>query len=52
MQDPSAASREHPFEGMADGAEWFEALELDDTTRARIPRESAIALLNLSPPGT
>lgn len=38
---------DYPFETMADGAEWFDALDLDDATRARLAHQNARKLLRL-----
>src|SRR4051794_3806499 len=38
---------DHPFEDVADGAEWFDALSLDDDVRAAIVSGNAARLLGL-----
>jgi gamma-resorcylate decarboxylase len=40
---------DHPFEDVADGADWFDAVELDDDVRAKIARENAERLLQIAP---
>jgi gamma-resorcylate decarboxylase len=36
---------DYPFEEMSDGAQWFDALELDRRTHAKLARENALELL-------
>jgi len=38
----------HPFEDVADGADWFDALELEPGVREQIARGSAERLLSLA----
>jgi predicted TIM-barrel fold metal-dependent hydrolase len=38
---------DHPFEDVADGADWFDALSLDDDVRSRIAHGNASRLLGL-----
>ena len=39
---------DHPFEDVADGADWFDALELDAAVREQIARGNAERLLSLA----
>src|SRR3954452_2412029 len=39
---------DHPFEDVADGADWFDALDLDDDVRSKIAAGNAQRLLQLS----
>jgi len=39
---------DHPFEDVADGADWFEELELDPTVREQIASRNAARLLQLA----
>src|SRR4051794_13901481 len=39
---------DHPFEDVADGADWFDALDLDDDVRSKIASGNAQRLLQLS----
>jgi 2,3-dihydroxybenzoate decarboxylase len=43
-------SADYPFERMADGAEWFDALEISDADRLKIGRTNAMSLLRLGDP--
>jgi predicted TIM-barrel fold metal-dependent hydrolase len=38
---------DHPFEDVADGAEWFDALAIDDDVRSRIAHGNGRRLLGL-----
>jgi predicted TIM-barrel fold metal-dependent hydrolase len=38
---------DHPFEDIANAAEWFDALDLDDDVRERIAHRNAARLLGL-----
>ena len=42
---------DHPFEDIADAAEWFDALDLDDDVRERIASRNAARLLGLGETG-
>src|SRR3954466_12328564 len=39
---------DHPFEDVAEGAEWFDALDLDDDVRSKIAHANAQRLLQLA----
>src|SRR3954470_4891261 len=39
---------DHPFEDVADGADWFDALEIGDDVRAKIARGNAERLLQIA----
>jgi predicted TIM-barrel fold metal-dependent hydrolase len=39
---------DHPFEDIADGADWFDALELDPDVRSKIAHGNAQRLLGLA----
>jgi 2,3-dihydroxybenzoate decarboxylase len=42
---------DHPFEDIADAAEWFDALDLDDDVGERIAFRNAAQLLGLGENG-